>query len=88
VNVHVHIDRLVLDGLPLTHRERERLHAGVEQELARLLGTTSGEWPSAATAVRRIATPMIAPHAGAPVQRWGGAIATAVRDGIGKAVTP
>jgi hypothetical protein len=86
VNVYVHIDRLVLDGLPLTRRDRERVHAGVEAELARLL--VGGDWPSAGSAVRRVATPMMAPPSGAPVGRWGAAIATSVRDGIAKAVQP
>lgn len=37
MNIHLHIDRLVLDGIALAPRERARLQAALEQELRRLL---------------------------------------------------
>lgn len=37
MNVHVHIDRLVLDGVPVTAAEGPLVQAAVEAELARLL---------------------------------------------------
>jgi hypothetical protein len=37
VNVSVHIDRLILDGIDLPHAQRLLLQAAVEGELARLL---------------------------------------------------
>lgn len=40
MRVAVNIDRLVLDGVELTHAERAELPAAVQSELARLL--TSG----------------------------------------------
>jgi hypothetical protein len=45
VNVHVHIDRLVVDGPSLSRRERERLVQTLEQDLARHLrqGVTGGD---------------------------------------------
>jgi hypothetical protein len=40
MNISIHIERLILDGLPLAHRDRSRLQSAIEEELARLL--TSG----------------------------------------------
>jgi hypothetical protein len=37
MNINVYIERLILDGLPITHRERPMLQAAVEAELVRLL---------------------------------------------------
>lgn len=36
-HIRIHIERLILDGLPLAHRDRPRLQASIEEELARLL---------------------------------------------------
>jgi hypothetical protein len=37
MNIHVHIDRLVLDGLPLAPADGQRVQAAFEAELGRLL---------------------------------------------------
>ena len=37
MNISVHIERLILDGLPIAQRDRARLQDAVEEELARLL---------------------------------------------------
>jgi hypothetical protein len=37
MNINVHIERLILDGLPVTRDQRDSVHAAVETELARLL---------------------------------------------------
>ena len=37
MNVHVHIERLILDGISIAPGQRGLLHAAVEAELARLL---------------------------------------------------
>jgi hypothetical protein len=37
MRINVHIERLVLDGLPVTSLEGPRVRAAVEKELARLL---------------------------------------------------
>jgi hypothetical protein len=37
MKIHLHIERLVLDGVPLQRTQSGRLRAAVEQELARLL---------------------------------------------------
>ena len=38
MTIHVHIDRLVLDGFSLEQRDGAFVHAEVERELTRLLG--------------------------------------------------
>lgn len=38
MDIHLHIERLVLDGLPLEQGQGELLRAALEQELVRLLG--------------------------------------------------
>jgi hypothetical protein len=38
VNVRLHIDRLVLDGIALAEVDRPKLREAVERELARLIG--------------------------------------------------
>jgi hypothetical protein len=37
VNIRLHIERLVLEGLPLSQHQSALVHAAVEQELGRLL---------------------------------------------------
>ncbi len=37
MNISIHIERLILDGLSLAHRDRSRLQSAIEDELARLL---------------------------------------------------
>ena len=38
MKIHLHIERLVLDGLPVERRDGAAVRAAVEAELARLLG--------------------------------------------------
>jgi hypothetical protein len=38
MNINLHIEHLVLDGLPVTARQGELIQAAVESELARILG--------------------------------------------------
>jgi len=37
MNINIHIERMILDGLPISHIQRPLLQAAVEAELARLL---------------------------------------------------
>jgi hypothetical protein len=37
MNINVHIERLILDGLPIAQKERPMLQAAVEAELMQLL---------------------------------------------------
>ena len=41
MNINLHIERLVLDGLPLEQRQGPQLQAAIERELVRLLSSTS-----------------------------------------------
>ena len=37
MNITIHIERLILDGLPIAHRDRPRLQSAIEEELTSLL---------------------------------------------------
>jgi len=41
MNIHLHIERLVLDGLPITGQQAPLVQAAIEAEMTRLL-TTQG----------------------------------------------
>lgn len=45
MNINLHIERLVLDGLPIAHHEGSLVRAAVEAELSRLL-TAQGLSPA------------------------------------------
>jgi hypothetical protein len=48
ININIHIERLILDGLPISHSQRPMVQAAVEAELARLL-TNDGLAPGLQT---------------------------------------
>jgi hypothetical protein len=62
MRIVLHIDHLVLDGLPLEAGQGARVSAAVERELARLLGSATGFAGPLARggAVPRVAGPDIA----------------------------
>ncbi len=37
MNINIHIERLILDGLPISHSQRPLVQAAIEAELVRLL---------------------------------------------------
>jgi hypothetical protein len=84
MNINVSIERLVLDGLPISHAQAPLIGAAVETELARLLATggleiglqSSGAWPSMPVSVVQLT-------ASNPAQ-LGQEIAQAVYGGIGQ----
>jgi hypothetical protein len=82
MNVRLHIERLVLDGVPMPHRDRSRLLSAVESELARLFATR-GVPHAAATgwATPAIDGGSIAPAAHAAT--FGRDVARAVYRGLG-----
>lgn len=43
MNVRLHIERLVLDGIPVAPDQRPHLQAAIEQELTRLLSAGGSE---------------------------------------------
>lgn len=85
MNVNVHIERLVLDGLTVAHAERPALRATVEAELARLLAEGGlspalrggGALPSLPAGAIELPAEGNAVHLGAQ-------IAQAVYQGLGK----
>lgn len=58
MNIDVHIERLILDGLPVAGVQGSVLQAGVEAELTRLLGK-EGLSGMSATVVERLSGGMI-----------------------------
>lgn len=84
MSVNVHIERLILDGLPANQAQGSIIGAAVETELARLLAAgglgpslqSGGAWPSVpAGAIQLVATTPVA---------LGRQIAQGVFQGIGR----
>jgi len=84
MNVRLHIDRLVLDGVSLSAGGRPRLQAAIESELARLI-TAGGLSPELARgiAVPSIRAPQMTYASDAKPAQLGSAIAGAVYGGVG-----
>lgn len=84
MNVRLHIDRLVLDGIDVGAADRPRLQAAIEQELARLIGA-GGISPELAggVALPSVRAPQIALAPDAKPAQLGAAIAGAVYGGMG-----
>lgn len=82
MNINLHIERLILDGIHFAPRERQQLRAAVEDELARLLsaGTLLSRVHSGG-AVPSISSPVIEQHNN-PTE-FGKQIAGSVFGGIG-----
>lgn len=79
--IHVHIERLVLEGLPLTPGAASRLQVALERELERRLAAspaTDGHWASGAAASVSAATVAFAP--GAPAAVWGQQLGSAIAE--------
>lgn len=84
MNVRLHIDRIVLDGLDVTAADRVRLKASIESELTRLVAER-GISPELARgiAVPSVPAPQIAVQPNARPAQLGAAIAGAVIGGVG-----
>ncbi len=84
MNINVHIERLILDGLPVAHRERPLLQAAVETELARLFAS-EGLAPHllAGGAMPRVQGGNVQLTGEGSVDQLGQQIAQAVHGGIG-----
>jgi len=85
MNVRLHIDRLVLDGMLLSAADRPHLQAAIESELARLIAAR-GLSPELA---RGISVPVLrAPHVITRPEKaaqFGASIAGAVYGAVGAA---
>ena len=84
MNIEVHIERLVLDGLAVEWRDRPQLQAAVEAELTRLLsaGELRSEFLSGA-ALRALRGGEIQVPVKTTAGQLGNQIAHAVHSGIG-----
>lgn len=85
MTIHLHIERLVLEGLPLEKRHGPQVQAAVEAELARLLaaGGLALELQAAAAVPRRPAEGIQLGNESHPA-RLGQQIAQSVYGGIGR----
>jgi hypothetical protein len=83
-NIRVHVERLVLEGLPVSASERPLLQAAMEAELIRLLGNgeLAGELRAGAALTEVRAGAVLAVKESSP-ERLGADIARAVHQGLG-----
>lgn len=82
MNVRLHIDRLVLDGIDVGTADRPQLQAAIERELARLIGERGLAFRNG-VALPSIRTPQIAFAPDAKPAQLGTSIAGAVFGGVG-----
>ena len=85
MQIELHIERLVLDGIPVSPRDRGALQASVEMELTRLLteGGLSTDLSGGIALPSLRAGSLSLSSDGSPAQ-LGARIARAVYDGIGR----
>ncbi|HEY4249111.1 MAG TPA: hypothetical protein VGM64_19965 [Lacunisphaera sp.] len=81
MNVDLHIERLVLNGLPLTHRQGIVLQNALERELSRLLEQRGIE-PTTMGAVPQLPLAAIQLSASGQPAQWGRQIAHTLYAGI------
>ena len=84
MNIHIYIDRLILDGLPITRSQGPLVQAAVEAELARLFNENG----MAETLQTSIAVPSVRANgmqlaSGSNPAQMGTQIAQSVYSGIG-----
>ena len=85
MKINLHIERLVLDGLPVDSTKGGRVRAAVEKELARLLAAGGlSQHLGAGAAVPRLRGGNIKVTKGVQAGGLGRSIARAVHEGIGK----
>lgn len=85
MNINLHIERLILDGLPLEHRDGALVKAAAEAELGRLLaadGLTGGL--NSGGAVASVSAPGIQLANNSSPRKLGQQIARALHRGISK----
>jgi hypothetical protein len=82
MTIRIHIERLVLEGLPLGVHDGPLVQAAVEAELARLMG--GGAPPPSGGATARVTAPSISLTTNSSPALLGQQIARSVHGGIGK----
>jgi len=85
MNVRVHIDRLILEGVPVDSARRPDLKAAVEAEIARLVAE-QGIAPELAAQGSRAESrgSTIRPASDARAEQWGRQIGRAVYEGFSR----
>ncbi len=87
MNISLHIERLVLDGLPLRDGQGPVLQAALESELSRLLEQHGlAELPGGAIPQLSVAAIQLSPDA--PPAHWGAQIAQSLHAGLAPARNP
>ena len=85
MNVNLHIERLIVDGLEIDPSKRDSFKAGIEQELTALLTTGGvGETLAAGAALPRVDGPSIQLQADNSPQQLSQQIAGSIYGGIGR----
>lgn len=84
MNIRLHIEQLVLEGLPVSQRQGELVMAAVQHELGRLLASEAlhSQWASGAAVHTMQGTSIRTTDAASPM-RLGERIAGSVVAGIG-----
>jgi hypothetical protein len=85
MNVNLHIERLVLDGLELERGHEPALRAALEAELTRLIADGGAESLASAETVPHLSAPGIETAGGGDTAHLGRQIARSVYDGLGSA---
>jgi hypothetical protein len=80
------IDRIVVDGLPVAHRDRQALAAAVERELADRLRGDVHNWPTQGAAVRAVRGTTVGLDPGRPAAALGADLAGSIHAALGQAV--
>ena len=83
MNVNLHIERLVLDGLELERGHEPALRAALEAELTRLIADGGAARLASAENVPRVSAPDIETAGDGDTARLGRQIARSVYDGFG-----
>jgi hypothetical protein len=85
MNINLHIERLILEGIPLSPAHRPQLQAAAAAELSRLLAA-GGLSPAllAGGALPFVPAAAIQLDAGGGPAQWGTQIAQAVYSGLGE----
>jgi hypothetical protein len=86
VRLTLRVERLVVDGLPLSHRDRRALAAAIESELVARLSGNVGSWPSHGAALRVVRGTPVGVGPDRPVAALGTEVAGSIHAAIGRAV--
>jgi hypothetical protein len=80
------IDRLVVDGLPLTQHEQRAFAAAIENELSLRLRRDAGAWPSDGLTVRAVRGGPLGVVPGRRAADLGTEVAGSIHAALGQAV--